>query len=288
MLARFGVHLQLLAKPASRCATAFFSAAPIPSPPTVEVIGTLRSCFKEKYCTPRQPGLVPGATASLTISKIYQPELSLAGLEGFSHVWLISSFHLNTNKRVKPKVHPPRLEGAKVGLFATRSPHRPSPIGLSLARLVEIKGGTIHLAGIDLVDGTPILDIKPYIPEWDIEPSAVSGPWMDKSFPSLSVEFSVQAEASIQAAEDRLNVVELRKVLTDILNQDVRNSRDKAQSRDGVELGFFLHDFEVRFSVSSGIVTVVSILTDTVMVRNERRQPMLNKARSLSDNDEVA
>jgi tRNA-Thr(GGU) m(6)t(6)A37 methyltransferase TsaA len=237
----------------------------------LRVIGVLRSCFREKFGTPRQPLLVPGATAALTIAREFLPEHSLAGLDRFSHVWLLSYFHLNTNKTVRPKIHPPRLKGDSIGLFASRSPHRPSPIGLSLARLVKIEGATVHLAGIDLVDGTPILDIKPYIPEWDSVPHATPGWTKDAPFPALNVGFSPAAAKDIKSAEKRLNVNGLGTVLTDILGQDLRNPRDKAQNKDGLELGFFLHDFECRFAVRNGTATVVKLLTGTVMHKKERR-----------------
>ncbi len=239
----------------------------------LRVIGHLNSCFREKFGTPRQPLVVPGATASLTISKEFLPEHSLAGLDRFSHVWLISYFHLNTNKTVRPKIHPPRLKGESVGLFASRSPHRPSPIGLSLARLVSVKGATVHLAGIDLVDGTPILDIKPYIPEWDIAEGATSGWVKDAPFPCLRTEISAAAEKDILAAEKRLKINGLGTVLTDILSQDLRNPRDKSQMKDGLELGFFLYDFDCHYSVAKGTATVLKLITGTVMHKKERRVP---------------
>lgn len=237
----------------------------------LRVVGVLRSCFREKFGTPRQPLLVPGATATLTIAREFLPEHSLAGLERFSHVWLISYFHLNTNKTIRPKIHPPRLKGESIGLFASRSPHRPSPIGLSLARLVAVKGATVHLAGIDLVDGTPILDIKPYIPEWDIAEDANAGWVNDAPFPVLSVDIAPAALTDIKKAEKRLNVNGLGNLLTDILGQDLRNPRDRAQNKDGLELGFFLHDFECRFAVRNGTATVVKLLTGTVMHKKDRR-----------------
>ena len=215
--------------------------------------------------------LVPGATAKLTVAREFLPEHSLLGLERFSHVWLISYFHLNTNKTIRPKIHPPRLKGESIGLFASRSPHRPSPIGLSLARIVAVKGATIHLAGIDLVDGTPILDIKPYIPEWDSVPHATPGWTKDAPFPSLNVGFSPSAADDIKSAEKRLNVNGLGNLLTDILGQDLRNPRDRAQNKEGLELGFFLHDFECRFAVRNGTATIVKPLTGTVMHKKERR-----------------
>ena len=237
------------------------------------VLGHLRSCFREKFGTPRQPLLVPGATATLELAREFRPEHSLAGLELFTHVWLISYFHLNTNKMVRPKIHPPRLQGESIGLFASRSPHRPSPIGLSLARLVKIVDGVIHLAGIDLVDGTPILDIKPYIPEWDSVPHASSGWTKNTPFPSLKVKFAPAARTDIKKAEKRLGLDGLGTVLTDIMSQDLRNPRDKAQTKDGLELGFFLYDFDCHFIVSKGTATVVKLVTGATMHKKERRIP---------------
>ena len=241
--------------------------------PPLRVVGHLRSCFREKFGTPRQPLLVPGATASLEIKREFLPLHSLVGLESFSHVWLFSYFHLNTNKKFLPKVHPPRLGGKAVGLFASRAPHRPSPIGLSLARLVKVEGAVIHLAGVDLVDGTPILDVKPYIPEWDSVPHASAG-WLEgKPFPRLGVRFSRYSLQDIAAAEKRLGVSGLKQVLIDILSHDLRNPRDRSQNREGLELGFFLHDFEARFAVKQDIATVRRLLTGTTMHKKEPRKP---------------
>lgn len=236
-------------------------------------IGVLRSPFKEKFGTPRQGHLVPGATAALKIAAEYLPEHSLEGLAGFSHVWLIAHFHLNTNKKFLPKVHPPRLKGASIGLFASRSPHHPNSLGLSLARLVKVEGDTLHLAGVDLVDGTPILDVKPYIPESDALPHAVPGWTAGAEFPTLTVAFSAQGLKDVAEAERRLGLSGLRGLLGDILRHDLRNPRDRAQTRDGLELGFFLYDFEARFRVEGGTVALVRLATGRAMHRNERRNP---------------
>jgi tRNA-Thr(GGU) m(6)t(6)A37 methyltransferase TsaA len=238
----------------------------------LRIVGVLRSCFREKFGTPRQPRLTPSATAELTIAKEFLPEHSLVGLSGFSHVWLISYFHLNTNKKFLPKVHPPRLRGETIGLFASRAPHRPTPIGLSLARLEKIDGATLHLSGIDLVDGTPILDVKPYIPDWDSVPDAAPG-WTSAPFPSLQVKFARRALADIAAAERRLKRGGIRALLAEILSQDVRNPRDKSQNADGLELGFFLYDFDAHFVVRRGTATVVKLVTGTTMHKKERREP---------------
>ena len=237
----------------------------------IRAIGAIESCFKEKFGTPRQPRLVPASRAKLKIKAAFIPEHSLRGLREFSHVWLLSYFHLNRNKIFLPTVHPPRLKGKTIGVFASRAPHRPSPVGLSLARLLSVEGDTLHLAEVDLVDGTPILDVKPYIPEWDSVPHAGAGWTADAPFPSLRVEIAPAARADIERAEKRLNVNGLGGLMTDILSQDLRNPRDKAQNKDGLELGFFLHDFECRFAVRNGTATVLRLLTGTVMHKKERR-----------------
>lgn len=241
--------------------------------PMLTVIGTLRSPFKEKFGTPRQGHLAPGAFATLKIAERFRPEQSLMGLEGFSHVWLLSSFHLNTNKKFLPKVHPPRLKGGTVGLFASRSPHRPSPIGLTLARLLKVVGDTLHLAGVDLIDGTPILDVKPYVPECDAAPGASAGWTAEAPFPTLEVACSEAARADIGAAEARLGLKGLGALLGEILRHDLRNPRDRAQTKDGLELGFYLHDFEARFVVRGGTVTLVRLATGVQMHKKERRAP---------------
>ncbi|MBI4424920.1 MAG: tRNA (N6-threonylcarbamoyladenosine(37)-N6)-methyltransferase TrmO [Elusimicrobia bacterium] len=250
--------------------TAAVSAEPLLA--ALRPIGTLRSCFREKFGTPRQAQLAPEATATLRVAPEHRPEQSLEGLERFSHVWLLSYFHLNTNKKPLPKVHPPRLKGRTVGLFASRSPHRPNPLGLSLARLVKVEADTLHLAGIDLVDGTPILDVKPYLPEADGAPQASAGWTADEPFATLAVAFTPRARAEVAAAEARLGLRGLERLLAAVLSQDIRNPRDRAQSAEGLDLGFFLHDFEARFSVAAGTATVLRLETGTKMHRNERRK----------------
>lgn len=134
------------------------------------VIGYIKTCFKEKNGIPRQGSVCPLSKAELCINGVQEftnPSHALDGLESFSHVWLLFIFHKNSNNSLKAKVRPPRLDGRKIGVFASRSPHRPSPIGLTLARLDNIQGNKLFLSAIDILDGTPILDIKPYIPDYD-------------------------------------------------------------------------------------------------------------------------
>ncbi|XP_067886642.1 tRNA (adenine(37)-N6)-methyltransferase [Heterodontus francisci] len=132
-------------------------------------IGYIESCFKAKNGTPRQPTICSLSRAQLRISKTVfnNAEHSLMGLDQFSHVWIIFVFHKNGHQSYKAKVKPPRLNGLKTGVFSTRSPHRPNTIGLTLAKLDRIEGDTVYLSGIDMIQGTPVLDIKPYIPDYD-------------------------------------------------------------------------------------------------------------------------
>ncbi|XP_072533271.1 tRNA (adenine(37)-N6)-methyltransferase [Salminus brasiliensis] len=132
-------------------------------------IGYIDSCFSNKNGTPRQPAVCTLSRASLQIqpSVFNNPDHALTGLENYSHVWLIFLFHKNGHLSYKAKVKPPRLNGQKVGVYSTRSPHRPNAIGLTLAKLESITGDTLHLSGVDLIAGTPVLDIKPYIPDYD-------------------------------------------------------------------------------------------------------------------------
>lgn len=132
-------------------------------------IGYISSCFSVKNGTPRQPTICGPSRAELRIqqSVFNNPEHALVGLEHYSHVWVIFLFHKNGHLSYKAKVKPPRLNGQRVGVYSTRSPHRPNALGLTLAKLDKIAGDSIHLSDIDMIAGTPVLDIKPYIPEYD-------------------------------------------------------------------------------------------------------------------------
>nr|XP_019956781.1 PREDICTED: tRNA (adenine(37)-N6)-methyltransferase [Paralichthys olivaceus] len=132
-------------------------------------IGYISSCFSVKNGTPRQPTICGPSRAELRIqqSVFNNPEHALLGLEQYSHVWIIFLFHKNGHLSYKAKVKPPRLNGQRVGVYSTRSPHRPNALGLTLAKLDKVVGDTVHLSDIDMIAGTPVLDIKPYIPAYD-------------------------------------------------------------------------------------------------------------------------
>lgn len=188
----------------------------------IKPIGYLESCYRDKFGTPRQPGLSPQAWSRLKIRADLQPEQALQGLEKFSHLWLVFVFHQNKVSRYHAKVHPPRLGGESMGVFATRSPHRPNPIGLSLVELVRIEGDSLILAGADLVDGTPILDIKPYIPEIEAKPEARTG-WLNKAEKKqITVEFLPEAETVLVNWQGEHEDKKLREMIVDTLKLDPR------------------------------------------------------------------
>lgn len=145
----------------------------------LKTIGWLRTDFKQKFGTPRQGSLALSSRASVELSPEWRGRGILSGLEDFSHVWLITHLHLSISKRTRGKVHPPRLQGKKIGVMASRSPHRPNNIGLTLARIVSCVGDELQLAEVDLVEGTPILDIKPYLAQAD-RPAEFKSGWTDK------------------------------------------------------------------------------------------------------------
>jgi tRNA-Thr(GGU) m(6)t(6)A37 methyltransferase TsaA len=189
---------------------------------TFPTIGIIHSCFKEKFGIPRQPGLAPLACGRLELLPPYDDPAALEGLETCSHLWLQFVFHANSRTQWKPKVKPPRLGGNKsLGVFATRSPVRPSPIGLSVVKLkgiTRIQGKCwLELGGLDLLDGTPVLDIKPYVPYVDSVPDAYN--LLAPSAPELiAVSFSPDAETQLQLRPE----TDLRDLLIQLLQQDPR------------------------------------------------------------------
>lgn len=159
---------------------------------TIRFIGFVESCYIDKFGTPRQPGLAPDSKAFLRINREWQPEDSLQGLNGFSHIWVLFWFHKNNeSSRFHAKVFPPRMEGDKVGVFSTRSPHRPNPIGLSLVKVEGIEKNGLWVSGVDLIERTPIVDIKPYLPYAEALPEAQGG-WTESRSEKepIQVEFS--------------------------------------------------------------------------------------------------
>jgi len=217
-------------------------------------IGIISSCYKEKFGIPRQPGLVPAAMAELVLGDEFGEE-SVRGLEGFSHIWINFIFHQTQAQGWKPMVRPPRLGGnEKVGVFASRSTFRPNPLGLSVVELlgVEAKSGKVvlHLAGCDLMDGTPVLDIKPYLPYADTIPNAKGGFAETKPEALLEVVFSEEAELQCKQADQRVDHVKVggcasvKVLITQILQLDPRPSYQHESDRI---YAMKLHDFDLKW-----------------------------------------
>ena len=229
---------------------------------TFKPIGVIRSCFREKFGIPRQSGLVPAARATLELLPPYAQSAAVRGLEDFSHLWLLFVFHGLPEGRWQPTVRPPRLGGnRRLGVFATRSPFRPNSLGLSAVRLEQIvvDSGriTLHLAGVDLLDGTPVLDIKPYVPYADCLPTATGGFAPEAPNAELVVEFSPQAAAFCANRPHG----HLRQLITQILRQDprpayVREPGDVAPKSYGMKL----YDFDVKWEVVDEVAYVMEIL----------------------------
>jgi tRNA-Thr(GGU) m(6)t(6)A37 methyltransferase TsaA len=225
-------------------------------------IGLVRSCFTGKFGIPRQPGLVTAAEARLELFDEYAREEAFAGLEGFSHLWLIFVFHDAIAEGWRPTVRPPRLGGRrKVGVFASRSPHRPNPIGLSAVELrgFDREGGglALRLGGVDLLDGTPVLDIKPYVPYADCLPQASSGFVPPPPEQEREVIFHPQALAQARAA-DPSGERRLAELITQVLRQDPRPGyMDRYPERQDFALR--LYDLEVRWREHQGRILVTAL-----------------------------
>lgn len=191
--------------------------------PSFSFLGVIESCYPDRFGTPRQPGLSSEAESILVIHPEWQPEISLQGLSEFSHLWVIFLFHKNTNQRFHAKVHPPRLNGESRGVFATRSPHRPNPIGLSVVKIKKIEGDRITVQGGDFVDGTPILDIKPYLPFVESLPEARSA-WAGEDEKALQrqVEWSDEARVQLMQWQQRHAEKRLQLLVEETLRLDPR------------------------------------------------------------------
>jgi tRNA-Thr(GGU) m(6)t(6)A37 methyltransferase TsaA len=228
----------------------------------LEPIGFIESCYKAKFGTPRQPSIAPASQAILRLTPRPHLQGAFDGLEEFSHIWLIFQFHLNTNKTVRAKVHPPRLQGQKMGIFATRSPHRPNALGLSLVRLLRVEPATLYLSGIDLVDGTPIFDIKPYISSVDSAADARDG-WVEQAEKvALEVEFSPLSRQGLAQAEQEHP--HFRDLVEQTLCWDPRPLVYRRDNEDDPAYedvhAVYLHNYDVHFQVKGGIARVLEVI----------------------------
>lgn len=221
---------------------------------TMKVIATIRSDFPAKFGIPRQSGLVEELRSTVVFTPEYRNADALRGLEGFSHLWLIWEFSEAVRTTWSPTVRPPRLGGnTRLGVFATRSPFRPNPIGLSCVRLLELRrdaslGTVLEIAGADLMDGTPIYDIKPYLPYADAHPEAVGGFTEHADAFLLDVDFP---QSLLQAVPS-----EKREALLAVLAHDPRPSYQADPDRI---YGMEFAGLNVRFTVHEQTLTVCSV-----------------------------
>lgn len=211
----------------------------------LHAIGHVRSCFAEKFAIPRQPALAPAARGVIELLPPYNQPQALAGLEQVSHIWVIFVFHQALEQQHRLQVRPPRLGGnQRLGVFASRASHRPNSLGQSVLRLEQIDSdGKLHVSGIDLLDGTPVLDIKPYIPFVESIPEAYNR--IAEQPPELiKVEWQPQALEQAQQQAQRLQqpLVEL---IEQCLAQDPRPAYQQPQP--GRSYGSRFYDVQVRW-----------------------------------------
>jgi len=220
----------------------------------MEIIAYIRNAFPTKFGLPRQSGLVKELRSTIVFEPAYRNPDALRGLDGYSHLWLLWQFHKAEKESWSPTVRPPKLGGnVRMGVFATRSPFRPNPIGLSCVKLERIEhtkefGHVIHVSGADMMDGTPIYDIKPYLPYVDSIPDARGG-------------FAAQHEddhVEVCFPEELLQTVpeELRQGLLGVLRQDPRPAYQHDPER---VYGFTYAELEIRFRVKDRILTVYAV-----------------------------
>ena len=227
-----------------------------------DVIGSIKSPYKEKFAIPRQPGLVSAAKGKLYLTGAANNIELVRGLEQFSHIWLLFIFHDTQEQGWKPLVRPPRLGGnKKLGVLATRSTFRPNPIGMSAVKLDDItqQGSQVilHISELDLLDGTPIVDIKPYLPYADILPHAVAGFAQNKPSIKQSVIFNTQASDFLSSHGS--NYKDLDKLIIQVLEQDPRPAY-KQGKLDNKVYGMTLYDLNINWQViDENIMEVMSI-----------------------------
>ena len=220
----------------------------------MKIIARIHNDFKEKFGIPRQSGFTDTLVSKIVFEPKYRVKEALRGIEGYSHLWLIWEFSEAKREEFSPTVRPPRLGGNKrMGVFATRSPYRPNPIGLSSVKLLSVEdseeeGPVLFVSGADLLDGTPIYDVKPYLPFTDCHTDAVGGFADPVKEYSLNVVFCKELLSKI-----RENV---RDALIEILKQDPRPSYQNDPER---EYGMKFSDYEIFFKVSGDTLTVTGV-----------------------------
>lgn len=222
-------------------------------------IGVVRSCFPEKFGIPRQAGLAPSARATIEMVPPFNRLEMFRGLACFSHIWVHFIFHQAVNDGWKSTVRPPRLGGKqRLGIFATRSPHRPSFLGLSVVELRHIRavqnGVTLEVAGIDLLDQTPVVDIKPYLPYSDAIEHAGGGRLAKAGCSDMRVIFSDQAQRFCRSYEEKTGKP-LQQLIEELLEQDPRPANQKHQK---TAFGMALWELNIRWRVQDSKIFVIS------------------------------
>jgi tRNA-Thr(GGU) m(6)t(6)A37 methyltransferase TsaA len=224
---------------------------------TLEAIGTVHTCFGGKFGVPRQPGLCPAAWGRLVFQAPYRSPEAIRGIEGFSHLWLVFGFHATAQHGWNPTVRPPRLGGnRRVGVFASRATFRPNALGLSLVRLEAIDGKAadgpvLLLGGVDLIDGTPVYDIKPYLPYAESVPDATAG-YAGDEIPRLTVDLADGVRDAYAQLPQRA-----RAVIHEVLALDPRPA---VRTEDaGRVFGAALCGHNVRFTIAEGVCRIVGI-----------------------------
>ncbi|MGJ8680756.1 tRNA (N6-threonylcarbamoyladenosine(37)-N6)-methyltransferase TrmO [Paraglaciecola sp.] len=226
----------------------------------IKPIGIIQTPYKQKFAIPRQPGLVPSALGTIFFENEFNDPNYLRGLEQFSHLWLLFNFHQTADKPHSPLVRPPRLGGnKKQGVFATRSTFRPNNIGMSVVEFVSIEQKNKQLSlvvrGMDLLDGTPILDIKPYIPYADSVPQANGG--FAHTAPTLmQVEYT--AEANEQLLYLQNNETNLKTLISEVLSQDPRPAYQTSKEQNK-PYGMTLCNLNIQWRVVENSNIVFSV-----------------------------
>ena len=218
----------------------------------MEIIARIHNAYDEKFGVPRQSGLAEEVISTIVFEEKYRVPEALRGIEAFSHLWLIWAFDRAERETWSPTVRPPRLGGNKrVGVFATRSPFRPNAIGLSCVRLAGVEktpeGTVLKVAGADLVNGTPIYDIKPYLPYADCRPEATGGFTDTTEKRRVEVRFSEEAAGQLNAEE--------QKALAAVLKEDPRPAYQEDPER---VYAFSFGGRNIRFRVADGVLVVIS------------------------------
>ncbi len=221
----------------------------------LKTIAYIKTDFKTKFGLPRQSGLVPELCGLIEFTDEYKNKDALRGLDGYSHIWLLWGFSegfssRGDNDKWNPTVRPPRLGGNKrIGVFASRSPNRPNPIGLSVVRLLKIDDSSLYVSGIDMVDNTPIYDIKPYLPHIDSIPDALGGYALEVAGDKLDVIFPDEFLALIPCSK--------RNAVISCLKEDPRPAYQKCI--DNRVYGFSFAGFNIEFTVCENVLTVTDI-----------------------------